>query len=201
MHTGVMRVKGDDIAYAHVLQLLKRQGAIQAFAAGAAVLPPLVEHGHDDADAFGPTADGGDDALEVLIMIVRRHGHRTAIHLIFHVIRADIAQDIDIVAAHAAFDHALSLAGAKARAMCLDQKILPVIAHQREQRRVLQRVLLLVPLHQPAVYLLSEFLAARHRNQPQGTEGHGQQVVVPGAYKVRHKHAPFYVTGSCGEQC
>ena len=53
LHTRVVRVEGDDVAHAHLLQLLQRQGAVQAFAAGAAVLAALIEHGHDDVDALG----------------------------------------------------------------------------------------------------------------------------------------------------
>ena len=199
LHAGVVGVKGDDVAHAHLLQLLQRQGAVQAFAAGAAVLAALVEHGHDDVDALGAAADGRNDALEVLIVVVGGHGHFAPIHLIGDVVSSDVGQDVDVVAAHAVFDHTLALARAETGAMRLDQKIMPVGAHQGEERGVLQGFLLLVPFHEPVVDLLPQLLAARHGDQPQGREGYGQKVVVPRAYKVRHRHTPSQ-TNVCRER-
>ena len=199
LHARVVRIEGDDVAHAHLLQLLQRQGAVQAFAAGAAMLAALIEHGHDDVDALGAAADGRDDALEVLIVIVGGHGHFTPIHLISDVVSSDVGQDVDVVAAHAVFDHSLALARAKTGAVRLNQEIVPVGAHQGKERGVLQGFLLLVPFHEPVVDLLPQFLAARHGDQPQGRERHGQKVVVPRAYKVRHRHTPSQ-TNVCRER-
>ena len=67
-------------------------------------------------------------------MIVGGHGHFTPIHLISDVVSSDVGQDVDVVAAHAVFDHSLALARAKTGAVRLNQEIVPVGAHQGKER-------------------------------------------------------------------
>ena len=63
LHPGVVGIEGDDVAHAHLLQLLQGHGAVQGFPLGALVLPALVEEGHDHVDPVGGGHRGGDDPL------------------------------------------------------------------------------------------------------------------------------------------
>ena len=153
LHAGVVGVKGDDVGDAHGLQLLQRDGAVQAFPVGAAVLAAAVQQRHNDAHALGFAAGGLDQTFQVLEMVVRGHKVLMAENLVFLVVIAHVYDEIDIVAAHGGADEALAVAGGKAGAFALDDK------------RVLAHPGLLRPAEQVTVDLGGELLGAGHGNQ------------------------------------
>ena len=55
-------------------------------------------------------------------MLVGRHRNVVTIELVGALIRADIADDEQVIAAHGILNHALALAGAEAWAVCLQQE-------------------------------------------------------------------------------
>ena len=177
-HAGIMRVEGDDIADAHVDQLLQAHGTIQAFAAGAAMLTAFVQHGHHHGDTLGLAADRADDALEILEMIIRGHGHFLPIHVVMHVMRANIHKDIQIHAAHAFAQHRLALARAKARAVGLYQKSIAVQSGAGIVFFVL-KLLQAVPFEQPLVDFFSDFLTARHGDNAKRADRHAGRILLP----------------------
>ncbi len=191
LNAGVVSVEGDEVAHAQILQILQRLSAVQTFPGGAAVLSDLVQVGHDDVDALGAAADSADDALEILKMIVGRHGHLPAVHLIGFVVGSHVGQNINVISAYSTFDHALALAGAEPGAAGLDEEIVPIGTHQGVKGRVFQGFLLLMPLHQPAVDQLAHFLAAGHGDQAQRSHGSRQKLIIPVVYKIRHKSRSF----------
>lgn len=75
LNAGVMGVEGDKVAHAQTLQFLQCLRAVQTFAGGAAMLTAFVQEGHNDVDPLGAAADCANDALQILIVIVGRHGH------------------------------------------------------------------------------------------------------------------------------
>ena len=70
-HPGIMGVKGNDLRDAVILELAQSERRIQGFPARALVLPALIEERHDDADAVRLSVGCGNDALQVLKMVVR----------------------------------------------------------------------------------------------------------------------------------
>ncbi len=122
LHARIVRVEGDDVGNTHRDKLLEHHGAVHGLAGGAAVLTAFIEHRHDDVDAIRLAADGGDNALEVGVMLVGRHRNVVTVELVGALIRADIADDEQVIAAHGILNHALALAGAEAWAVCLQQE-------------------------------------------------------------------------------
>ena len=78
------------------------------------MLARFIEHRHDDVDTVRFAADRRDDALDVRIMIVRRHRHFHAIKLIFALIGAHVADDKQVITANRTLQHALGLSGTEA---------------------------------------------------------------------------------------
>ncbi len=112
---GIMGVEGDDVVHAHADQFLQGDGAVQRLAHGALVLTALIEIRHDDGDAPGLAADGGDHTLEVLIMVVGRHVVLHAAEPVGLAVIAHIHQQIEIHAADRLADHALAFTGSETR--------------------------------------------------------------------------------------
>lgn len=73
LHPRVVCVKGDNIFHTHFYELLQGECTVQRLTAIALMLAALVEERHDDVDPARFSADGCDDALQILKMIVRRH--------------------------------------------------------------------------------------------------------------------------------
>ena len=126
-----MGIKGDDIAYAHAFQILQGHGTVQTLAGRTAVLPSLIEHGHNHVNTLGLSANGGNDPLQVHEVIVRAHGDLLAIHIIGAVVSAHITENIDVITANGFLNHTLALAISKAGTMYLDQEVLPFQAGRR----------------------------------------------------------------------
>ena len=185
----IVGIEGNDVGHAVLLQFLQSKGAIQAFAGGTLVLPALVQHRHDNVDALGFAADSGDDALQILEVVVGGHGHFHAVHVKGFVVGAYVDDDVDVVPAHAFFDDALAFAGAEAGAVRLDQEGVTVEPRHRVEFFVLG-FLEGVPFFQPSVDLVAHFLAARHGDQAK--RPHGNALQIPLCQKTVHTAAPLY---------
>ena len=77
-----MRVEREDGVDTVIDEFLQHHGAVEGLAVGLAVLSALIEHGHDDRDTACLAVDGGEDALQVGIVIVRTHGDLCAAHFV-----------------------------------------------------------------------------------------------------------------------
>ena len=73
LHTRIMSVKSNDIGNAHLHQLLKSQGTVQRFSFCSFVLTAFIKERHDHIDPVGFSGGGGNNPLQILIMIVRGH--------------------------------------------------------------------------------------------------------------------------------
>ena len=86
------------------------------------MLTSLIQHGHDDIDAVRLAAGRCNDALQVCIMLIRRHRHILAVQFIGTLIRPDIADNKQVVSANRSFQHALCLACSKPRTGRLEKE-------------------------------------------------------------------------------
>jgi hypothetical protein len=68
-----MGVKGDDVVNSHAHHFLQRQCAVKRFPGSALVLPAFIEIRHDYGDSSGLSAHGGNNPLEILVVVIRRH--------------------------------------------------------------------------------------------------------------------------------
>ena len=152
-NAGVMCVEGQDIGHAHVDQLLQHDCAVQRLARGTLVLAPLVQHRHDDRDAACFAADGGDDALEICIVVIGAHALILSEHLVGDAVVEHIAEDVHILPPHRLLDGCFSFAGTE-----------PATDGVR-QVRVLSAVA--SPLLQVPVHLLRKLFAAPHPDDAQ----------------------------------
>ena len=180
-----MGVEGDDVPDAHIDQLLETQGAVQALAGGAAVLTAFIEHGLDHRDALGLAGDGGDDALEVLEMIVGRHGHFLPVHFIGNVMGAHIHDDVHVQTADALAQHGLAFTRAKARAGALDQEGIAVYTRAGVILLVLH-FLQAVPFEQPLIDLFADLLAAGHGDDAKRADWYAGRVLFPCGQQPGH---------------
>ena len=73
LYPGIMSIKGDDIGNTHSGQLLQGESAVQRFPFGTLVLTSLIKERHDHVDTTGFSVGSGNDTLQILIMVVRRH--------------------------------------------------------------------------------------------------------------------------------
>ena len=92
------------------------------------MLTALIEVGHDDRNALGLLALGGDDALEVLEVVVRRHGHFHAVHAVGIGVIRHVAEDVQVVSTDALPQHGLALARGETRAIGIQQEAFALIA-------------------------------------------------------------------------
>ena len=61
LYSGVMGVEGDDVVHTHLHQFLKGQCTVQGLSGSPLVLPAFIEERHDNGDAPGFSAHGGND--------------------------------------------------------------------------------------------------------------------------------------------
>ena len=189
LHARVVRIEGDDVGDAHGNQLLKHQRAVHGLTRGAAMLASFVEHRHDDVDALRLPADRRDDALEVSVVLVRRHRHIPAVELVCALIRADVADDIQIISAHRIQQHPLAFAGAKARAVRTDQKAVGLRAVEAVQLFV--GAVVHLPPGQVIVDSLAHLLAAAHGDDAQRCNRHHREFLGRFSVDVLAHNNPF----------
>ena len=95
-----MRIKGYNVFYAYLHQLLKRKRTVQRFTAGALVLASLVKHGHNNGNSACFALNCGNYSFKILIMIIRAHGRFLAVHFIGAAMIKYIGYDKQIVSAY-----------------------------------------------------------------------------------------------------
>ena len=110
LHSGVVSIKSDNVAYAHILEFLKHCCAVERFSCAASVLTAAVKHGHDDRDASRLARACADDAFQVFKMLVGSDGYFLPEERIRYAVIAGVADDIQIFAAHSLVDYALCVA-------------------------------------------------------------------------------------------
>ena len=132
LYAGIMCVKGDDVVNAHADQLLQGDGTVKRFPGGAAVLTALIEEGHDDGDAARLAADGGDDPLQILEVVIRRHMICLAVQGVGHAVVAHVHHDVEIHAADGLLQHALGFSIAESGDISLDNIGRTLIAGERQ---------------------------------------------------------------------
>ena len=131
-------------------------------------LASFVQHRHNDVHAAGLTADGGDDALQVLVVVVGAHGNVHPIHFVGNAVVENVGQDINIMSADGFFERAFGFSGAKPGAIGL--QLVGVTAVSDKIRIVHQLTVPLgTPLRQVFIHLGGDFLTAFHSHQAQHT--------------------------------
>ena len=96
LYTRIMCVKGNNLRYSHVLQLLQSHCAIEGFSGILTMLTAAVQDRHDHIDTMRLTADSLNRTLQIRKMLVRRHGNLVSKHVITAVVVARIADDINV---------------------------------------------------------------------------------------------------------
>ena len=170
LHPGIVSVKGDDVLHAQAGQFLQHQCAIHGFTGGTTVLPALVQEGHDNGNPLRLSADGSDDALQVRIMVVRRHGNGSSVHVIGNLTGGNVGNDVDVVAANALGQQSFALAGAKPGAFRLQKESIQVVAGESVELVALFTDAL-APVSEVFVDSFTKGFAARHCNHAKGTNG------------------------------
>ncbi len=173
LHPGIVGIEGDEIADAHVTQLPQGKGAVQGLPAAPFVLPALIEEGHDDIDSVGLAVAGGDDALQVLVMIVRGHMVRVAVHIVCNAVVADIYQQKQVFAADGLTEEGLSLPASETGRLYGGQVVLFDIA--LEGGVCLDFVVMdsSAEFHEIVVDSLTHLPGGRQRDNLQRGNGHG----------------------------
>ena len=133
LHPRVVRVKGDDAADAHVLQLPQHHRAVQRLPGGLPVLPSLVQEGHDHRQPGGLPVAGGDNALEILVVIVRRHPVGLPVHLVGQGIVAYVHENVKVLIPDRFSENPLRLSAGKAGAGYGDADLLAVMPLGKER--------------------------------------------------------------------
>ena len=95
---GIVSIKGNDVLYAHALQLLQSHSAVQALPSHPPVLTSAIKAGHDHRHPVGPTGHRLNQTLQICEMIVRRHMILHAKQIIGNAVIARIHHDENIVA-------------------------------------------------------------------------------------------------------
>ena len=155
LHPRIVRVERDDLGHAHRHKLLQHLRAIERFARVAAMLSAAVKAGHHHRDRLSFAARRRDDALEVAVMIVRRHVILETEHIVSDGIVAHVAKDVKILAAHRLHHQTLAVARREPRADVLYEECVAM------QLLALCLRLLVVPVDKIVVDLVAQLLCAR----------------------------------------
>ena len=106
-----MRIKGQKVGDSQFEDFFEHISAVQGFTPGTAVLAALVQEGHDDVDAQGLAGGGQNDALEILIVVIRTHALFKAKHLVSAAVVQGVTDQVEVMAAHSALNDRLAFAG------------------------------------------------------------------------------------------
>ena len=147
-------------------QLLQGDGAVKGFPAGTFMLPTFVKIGHDHVDPAGFSADGGDNAFQVLIMVIRGHMVFLPEKGIGQTVVNDIHQKIEVHSADGFLNDAFSLSGPEPGNPAFEQIGIALIAGE-DQAVLMFAFPLPAPFYEVMVHLLAERLAACQRDDPQ----------------------------------
>ena len=110
------------------------------------------------------------------------------VHVVGAVVRADIAEDVEIQSANGVLNQSLAFAVTEARAGCAHEEVLAT--HTRRCGHIARQGFfrVLAPLQQPLVRLVAHVLRAAHGNQAQRSNRRRQKgFLIPGTHKVRHR--------------
>ena len=172
---GVMCVKGDNIVDTHVDEFLQGDGAVQRFSGSALMLSALIQERHDDSDSSGFTADRGDDPLEVLVVVIRRHAILLPAEGISHAVIAHIDHDIEIISPDRFLNNAFRLPGAEPRNIHIEQ-IGAALVPGKGERTFMLIFPLCAPFDEIVVYLFPQCLTAFQGNDAKRTDRNGFQI-------------------------
>ena len=147
-------------------QLLKGQSAVQGFPPCSFVLAAFIQEGHDNIHSSGLSAYCGNDPLQILKMIVRRHVVQMTAQRVGQRIVADIHHEIEIVSPDGFLQNTFGFPGAEAGSLGVDEVRRTLIAFK------LEIILLLVvpvftPLYNVVVDLGPQLFAALQWNDTQ----------------------------------
>ena len=137
--TGIMGVEGDDFGDTVVLKLPERHRRVKRLTAGPLVLTALVQKRHDDADAVRLAVGGGDDPLQILKVVVRRHMVDPAADFVGNAVVHDIRDDIEIRTADRLADHRLAFSGPVPREAGIQQIARLHVSLYGQRRLVMRR--------------------------------------------------------------
>ena len=150
-----MGIKGDDVLDAHRAQLLQRKGAVQAFAADAAMLAAAIQAGHDDTDAVSTAGDCLNQTHEVLEMVVGREMILVPEQLVGHAVVTRVHKDEQVITTGGRLDEALGVAGLKTRAI------------RRNNERIYLHADFLRPADKVTIHQFAEFFGTGTGDQSQ----------------------------------
>ena len=118
LHTGIMHIEGKQRMHTHAFQFPKHRCAVQRFPGRFAMLPAFIKEGHNDGYPFRSAVARGNNAFQILVVIIRRHPVEHAGHLICQGRIAYIKQDINILVSDSFCYHTLCFPAAEPRAIC-----------------------------------------------------------------------------------
>ena len=175
LNAGIVGVKGNDIIYAHPDQLLQGDGAVQGFTLAAGLLAAFIKVGHDNGDPPGLAAGGRDHALEIGVMIVRRHMVLQTEHFVGLAEVDHIYKDIEVHTADRLGKDAFAFAGTETRQVAVHDIAGTLIIVESGIMSVLA-LAFRSPAGQVIVNLFSHFLTAYYRDDPQSAVRHAFKI-------------------------
>ena len=159
---GLVRVESDDVLDAEFCELLKNVGTVKRLAAVPQLLPAFIEVGHDDVDAVCFAAGSGNDSLQILVMVVRRHDIIKTCHRIGQTVIAHVDEDVKILATDRLLDRTLAFSRTEAGSGGLHDKgvegIIICIIH------TFGLYALFSPVNEKSVDLCTDLLGALQRD-------------------------------------
>ena len=156
LHPGIVGVKGNEIGNAHMPHFLEHDRTVQGLPVVSPVLPAAIQQRHDHVDSVRLSLSCLNQALQVLIMVIRRHMVFIAKQLIRAVIIAHIRQNKQVRTPNSGLDEPLSVSGGKPGTFCFNQEGLFISAA------------LSAPLNQILVNFLPKLFRTVHYNESQG---------------------------------
>ena len=160
----VVGVKGQNIGYAVIHELLQSKRAVEGFPSGSLVLAAFVQERHHDADSVCLSVCRGDDALEVLEMVIGAHVVDVSELAVGDAVIAYINEDEKVNAPYGLIDDTLALAASETGKVHVDDVIVCGISIGVLLCGVLGRDLL-PELDQILVDGLSHFFASGQSDQ------------------------------------
>ena len=119
LHPRIVGIKGDNILNAHLHKFLQSDGAVEGFPAGTLVLPAFIKERHDHVDPSGFSSYRGDDALQILIVVIRGHVIFVSAEGIGQAVVHNINENVEIHAANGFQNDTLGFACSKPRNFAL----------------------------------------------------------------------------------
>ena len=116
VYTGIVRINGQNVGNTHLVQLLQCAGTVQRLPVIPAMLAAAVQDRHDYIDAVCLTAGCLDNTLQILVVVVRRHGVLLIVHLILYVVVSHINDNEQILTTYCRLDQSLAVTGRETRA-------------------------------------------------------------------------------------